>query len=192
MKTYLTADPTTDAEFPRIDRISVWDTLGAMASSGRAKPILVCLVLCLAACAGELDNRDQFLDAGGGNGGGSDAGNGAGPVCDLYTDIQAELVAPKCGTSVCHDANAPSEGLDLVSPGAAARLVDVQSPSSSCGGSFVYVDSSAPTNSLLLDISTDPAPCSQTMPFGSATGLNAADAECLEVWIEQLIAESAN
>jgi hypothetical protein len=47
----------------------------------------------------------------------------------------------------------------------------------------VFIDSTTPSNSLLLQIVDAVPPCSQPMPFGSPIGLDEEDTACLEVWI---------
>lgn len=197
MKTHLTVVPTTDAEIPRID------TRSDLPMMERVRPCwmapffavaFVAAVFMVTGCAGDLDNIDAFLDSG--IGGGSDAGTldgggqaDSGPApdmgvdpCPQYVDIHAELVVPQCASSFCHDSDRPSVGLDLLSDGFAARLVDVASTSDTCAGE-VFIDSNDPSQSLLLEIVTPNPPCSQTMPFGAALGLSPEDTACFEVWI---------
>lgn len=201
---HLAAMPTTDAESPRIDSHSDLDKLhgvppspqraprsGRICRTFAAVPRFTGLILALglglaAACAGDLDDPGRFVDGGTGGptpDGGTTADMGPEDDCDRYTDIQAELIVPQCGSSLCHDDTNPSVGLDLVSDDVASRLVDVQSTSMACGGSFVFIDSTTPSNSLLLQIVDAVPPCSQPMPFGSPIGLDEEDTACLEVWI---------
>ena len=71
-------------------------------------------ILLLAGCPGRLDDEEkqQFLNF--------DAGSDAGMMmsCNAETDI----LTPTCGAAGCHNASAMQNGLDLGSPGVAARL----------------------------------------------------------------------
>src|SRR5262245_7300769 len=66
--------------------------------------------LSLAGCPGTISNPDDFRAA-------------RNPTCSLSVDVETGLVAPRCGASGCHDANATSGQLDLVSPNPMSRLV---------------------------------------------------------------------
>lgn len=115
-------------------------------------------------CAGELENPERFADCPPG--------------------FVEELFAEKCGGD-CHGAAEPEAGLDLVSPGAGARLVGQASVQEACEG-LVIVDPSG-DNSLLVDKLGDAPPCGARMPFG-ATKLDAAEVECVRRWVDEVVA----
>ena len=124
----------------------------------------------LAGCPGKLNDKARFLvdlDAGG------DAGD-AGPCGDVPTRI----FVPSCGSNGCHSATAPQQGLDLVSPGVASRVVGVQAKV--CAGTLADPDN--PAGSLLYTkLATRPA-CGAQMPLAQPP-LGNADAACVLDWI---------
>lgn len=160
-------------------------------------------------CTGEIDDPEAFFAAlnqdGGaladdpGDAGMDDVGTatgadaGAQPVppvatttCEFYQDIQVEFIEPTCGSMGCHDPQLMAGMLDLVSPGLAERLVDVQSGSANCSGEL-FIDSSSVGESLLFRASTGQDTCSIPMPLTMPSGLEEEDAQCLQAWMEELI-----
>lgn len=85
----------------------------------------------------------------------------------------------------CHAGAEPEAGLDLVSPGAATRLVGAPSVQEACEG-LVIVDPTG-ENSLLVDKLGDTPPCGARMPFGE-TKLDAAEVECVRRWVDEVVA----
>jgi hypothetical protein len=84
-----------------------------------------------------------------------------------------------CGTSVCHDGSV--NGLDLVAPGVAQRLLDVPAGGVYCRESgLLLVDSRQPERSLLLAKLTEQPPCGAPMPLGSGpSGLGEDQLACI-------------
>jgi hypothetical protein len=131
------------------------------------------VALGLAGCPGSLEDPERFALA-------------DGSAC---LDVPTTLLGAKCATGAgCHVAEAPGGDLDLVSPGLAARLVDVPA-SSTCGGTLL-VDSSDPEASLLYQKVLDSAPCGSRMPLGGAPLVDVERA-CLLEWITELDASSS-
>ena len=131
----------------------------------------------LLACPGDLDPR--FLDTG------PQTGN----ACSS-DDMQRLVFNASCTTAGCHDSsNQPSGGLDLLSPGAQQRLVNVSTPAGQvCATSRtpVLVVPGDPAHSLLL-LKVEPSPpCGNRMPFGTATALTDRQIECIRSWIAAL------
>jgi hypothetical protein len=95
------------------------------------------------------------------------------------------LLVTRCGD--CHDATDKAKGLDLVTPGLAARLVGVKS---SCGDKLL-LDGSGPTAAgQLLDKLRGPvAGCGAQMPYGMPA-LSAQEKACVADWAEQAIART--
>ncbi len=123
---------------------------------------LLVAVLGLAGCPGDLEDPDRFL--------------GGGPfVCP---DIVDELFVDRCGGSICHSGSEPAAGLDLVSPGVIARLVDQQGRD--CPG--ILVDPLDPEGSLLYDKLTPSTACGSPMPLGRPM-LTQAELACVRDWI---------
>jgi hypothetical protein len=104
--------------------------------------------------------------------------------CPEGTDALALLVA-RCGD--CHDAQDRAKGLDLVTPGVAARLVGVKS---ACGDKLL-LDPSGPTAAgQLLDKLRGPvANCGAQMPYGMPP-LTAQEKACVAAWADQAIART--
>jgi hypothetical protein len=76
---------------------------------------------------------------------------------------------------------APAEGVDLVTTGIAARLVDAPA-SMTCMGRL-EIDSADPMNSLLLEKITMATPsCGAGMPFLRPM-LTPAEIACVEAWV---------
>jgi hypothetical protein len=102
--------------------------------------------------------------------------------CPEGTDALA-LLAARCGD--CHGATDRAKGLDLASPGVAARLVGVKS---TCGGKPLLDPAGPGTTGLLLEKLQGPvAGCGQQMPYGMPP-LPAAERACLIEWAERAIA----
>lgn len=120
----------------------------------------------LAACPGSLENKDQFLGAGGGCG-----------------DVPSGLLAQRCATSACHDAEAPAASLDLTDDdGLATRLVGVDSVG--CAGGKL-VDSAAPESSVMYTKCLESNACATRMPQ-TGEKLSAEEEQCLLDWISSL------
>ena len=119
-----------------------------------------------AACAGTLENRDQFLDGGDG---------GTPSACP---DVPQTVFTPTCGTAGCHAAIHPQSGLDLASPNVASRLVGVVATS---GG--LLVDPAHPEQSLVYRKLEVGAPGSR-MPIGRV--LDDATIACVLSWVESV------
>jgi hypothetical protein len=97
------------------------------------------------------------------------------------------LLSMKCGG--CHNPMNPAKGLDLRSPGLAARVVDV---ASSCQGRPLLVGRTGSPAGHLLDKMDGPVPgCGNQMPFGGPA-LSAQERACLHEWAVQAIAKVLN
>jgi hypothetical protein len=93
------------------------------------------------------------------------------------------LLATRCGD--CHGQKDRAKGLDLVTPGVAARLVGVKS---TCGGKLLLDGMSAVPAGQLLDKVRGPvAGCGAQMPYGMPA-LSEAEKACLVEWAGQAIA----
>jgi len=97
------------------------------------------------------------------------------------------LLSMKCGG--CHNPMNPAKGLDLRSPGLAARVVDV---ASTCQGRPLLVGRTGSPAGHLLDKMDGPVPgCGNQMPFGGPA-LTAQERACLHEWAVQAIAKVLN
>ncbi|MEO8901971.1 MAG: hypothetical protein ABI488_08890 [Polyangiaceae bacterium] len=127
----------------------------------------------LAGCPGTLSDKERFLvDAGDQDTGDADANNGP---CG---DVVARIFVPSCGGTGCHSAMAPQQGLDLVSPGVASRVVGVIAK----GCPVAIADPANPTGSLIYQKLSPSPPCGSPMPLARPP-LSDADATCVFNWI---------
>lgn len=105
----------------------------------------------------------------------------AGP-CPEGTDA-LKLLATRCGD--CHGATDKAKGLDLASPGVAARVVGVKS---TCQGKLLLDPAASGASGFLLDKLNGPvAGCGQQMPYGMPA-LTAPERACLIDWADKAVA----
>ena len=119
-------------------------------------------------CPGTLHDKERFLVDAGGSGGDADP-------CG---DVVERLFVPRCGGSGCHGPTAPQEGLDLSSPGVAARVVGVAAKS--CAATLA--DPADPANSFLYTKLGAKPPCGAQMPIAQLP-LSSEDSACILAWI---------
>ena len=129
-----------------------------------------------AGCPGTLDNKAEFLAAGSTTAGVSSTGGGLGPC----GDVPAAILVPSCGGGGCHGTQAPQNGLDLESPGVAARVVGVAAQS--CQG--LLADPGNPESSILYTKLFPDVTCGGQMPLGRP-GLAQAKIDCIASWIAE-------
>ncbi len=88
----------------------------------------------LGGCPGQLSNKEEFEayeasygDAGAGtmNQAGTSSGTAGSAGSGTCGDVVTRIFVPSCGGTGCHSAVGPQQGLDLVSPGVASRVVGV-------------------------------------------------------------------
>jgi hypothetical protein len=145
-------------------------------------------IFSIAACAGKLDNKNAFLEAGIPNdGGGTDTIE---ETCAL-SNIQTELVDAKCATAGCHSASAHGTaaggGLALVNEtvdGAslAQRLVDVDSDD--CAGKK-FIDSANIGQSYILEKLGESPTCGTAMPQIPPL-FTEEEIACMQEWAQAL------
>ncbi|MBX3131364.1 MAG: hypothetical protein KF718_31895 [Polyangiaceae bacterium] len=137
----------------------------------------------LAGCPGSLADPERFLEAGA-------------ATCPPGTDVEKEIFAPLtssgktggCASSLCHDADEPAAGLDLITPGIAGRVLGTVSTGSIneglCDGE-VLVDPTDPESSLFIEKVTLKTPrCGDRMPL--AAPLSKANIDCVRQWVLQV------
>jgi hypothetical protein len=108
---------------------------------------------------------------------GPDAPPAAESWCSDGVEVTARLLQPKCGT--CHGSAAKAGGLDLITPGVKARLVDV--PSTICRDRAL-VTMTPQVGGHFFD-KLEGAVCGDRMPAGGLPGLSAAEVLCLKAWM---------
>ena len=134
------------------------------------------LIVAVGACAGSLDNKDEFLDAG------FTTSASSGTGVDLCGDVEKTILVAKCNGAGCHGTMAPQKGLDLESPGVAARVVGVAAKA--CQG--ILADPSSPATSLLYTKLLAENDCESRMPLARPV-LSAMETECVKTWIAKQV-----
>jgi len=115
----------------------------------------LCMLFVLASCEpGRIADKNQFL------------------ACML--DVETEIFVPKCGSSGCHSATSPQNGLDLVTTGVAMRIAT--GTSSVC--------QTKPIISYLAEKLTMTPSCGQPMPLGDP--LNSLELKCVSDYLASL------
>jgi hypothetical protein len=120
---------------------------------------------------------------------GTTAGSGAGSCPDDVTTLFARPSAQGGCTNGggCHEPGSPIKP-DLVSPGVAARLLNVASSCSktSTGASVQPRPYIGSDDSFLEEKIAGTPACGSGMPFFAEAALSAADEQCIIDWIEQV------
>jgi len=131
------------------------------------KLVAIAAMALAAGCAGELENPERFASCPPG--------------------FVEQLFQTRCA-GACHSAQDPEAGLDLVSDGVEARLIDVTSTTPFCDGK-VLIDSAAaadPAAHLMLDKLEETPSCGSRMPFG-AEALSPSEIECVRRWVDEAL-----
>jgi hypothetical protein len=115
-------------------------------------------------CAGALEEPERFATA-----------------SDLASSCSAkEVLKTSCAGSGCHGSESPAGGLDLVSEGVEARLVN--QPAKLCAPDLL-IDPANPDVSLLLrKVDPNAQSCGLKMPMGKPA-LSTAELSCLAQWV---------
>ena len=130
--------------------------------------MLLGLALSVSGCAGDLNDPDAFTGPGG-------------PV-----DKDAEtILAESCGTTGCHDDSSQAQaGLDLVSPGVEARVVDINAIAIGCTDRVLVVAGNPDSSYLLDKVLNIPGICGLQMPIVGS--LEPDEVQVLRDWITDL------
>jgi hypothetical protein len=104
----------------------------------------------------------------------------AAPKCYDGPEIQKNILTPKCG--VCHGVMMPAAGLDLVTPGSKARMLN--QPAKLCVGKTLITNAGGAVGGHFFDkLNGAVAGCGMQMPFGAFAPLSAYEVQCLKDWI---------
>lgn len=157
---------------------------------------IVATLVTAGGCAGTLDDPARFLDDDAGTAGSADNAGDAGdegpaettdagatstPGTDASCPNIPQLFAATCTASSCHSSSNKAQGLDLQSPGLAARLVGVPATE----GPGALINPSAPSQSIIY-VKLQPNPAfGARMPLGAAP-LDSATIACVLAWITQV------
>lgn len=134
------------------------------------------LVAAVGGCPGSLDNKADFLDAGFTSSSATGStGTGSNDPCG---DVPADILAAKCGGTGCHGTKNPQNGLDLESPGVAARVVGVASKL--CPG--ILAKPSDPESSIIYTKLLETNGCNARMPLARPP-LSQKEIDCVKAWI---------
>jgi hypothetical protein len=111
-------------------------------------------------------------------------GNGAdtapaAAACSTAQEISSKILVPRCAT--CHSRDAPAGSLDLESPGAKARLLNI--PSRGCSGKILVTAGAQVTGHLFDKLAGPVTGCGNEMPF-QGQPLNQAQIQCLKDWFK--------
>ena len=101
-----------------------------------------------------------------------------GVPCYAPAEVQSRILTPKC--ALCHGVSMPAGGLDLVTPGSKARILNA--PAKGCPGKTLATP--AGTGHFFDKLGGAIAGCGSQMPFGGIAPLNAAEIQCLRDWIK--------
>ncbi len=97
------------------------------------------------------------------------------------SQIEAQLIRPRCATQGCHDRGDRAGGLDLQSPGVAARLVDQRS---NCMGQPLVDSANRAMSYFIRKVENSPM-CGQRMPLGQPA-FSASEVACVRTWVGML------
>jgi hypothetical protein len=115
----------------------------------------------------------------------SDAPIAAQTWCKDAAEVTTRLLMPKCGA--CHGSSTKAGALDLISPGAAARLIDVPAAAAACRNQALVTMSPQVSGHFFSKLDGAVANCGDRMPLVPPF-LSADEVQCLKDW---LIAASA-
>ena len=125
------------------------------------------LALAVSGCAGNLNDPDAFLIEGPGE-----------------KDAET-ILAESCGTSGCHDDSSQAQaGLDLVSPGVEARVVNINAIAIGCTDRILVVAGDPNASYLIEKVENIPGICGLQMPIIGS--LDPDEVEVLREWIIDL------
>ena len=132
-------------------------------------------------CAGNIDPSLLPQGSGGTGSPQGTAGTSGGTACNAPAMV---LSTARCAGAGCHSSTQP-QGVDLMSPGLVARLLNVKPTTGACmpGGMAYLTPGSTPATGLLLDKLKATPSCGLTMPFGGLGGaLNDSELACVNDW----------
>lgn len=108
---------------------------------------------------------------------------GAPIACTPDTASVQKMFVARCADSGCHGTQAPVVGLDLVSPGLEARLVEVAALG--CRPDKLIVPGQPDSSLMLTKVAMTKPECGVRMPV-VAPHLVASEVECLRQWIARM------
>ncbi len=100
--------------------------------------------------------------------------------CKDPAEVTSRLLMPKCGA--CHGASTKAGALDLTSPGAAARLIDVPAAAAACRNQALVTMSPQVGGHFFTKLDRPVDNCGDRMPLGAAW-LTPNEVQCLKEWL---------
>ena len=100
--------------------------------------------------------------------------------CKDSAEVTTRLLTPKCGA--CHGSATKAGGLDLISPNAASRLIDVPAAAAACRDQVLVTVSPQVGGHFFNKLDHAVANCGDRMPLG-VTYLSATEIQCLKDWL---------
>lgn len=141
-------------------------------------PLAALLLLATTGCPGSLENKDDFLAAGGG---GASAGPSTGSQGGAPADDPCNgLITERCATSTCHAPGVTPPDLSYE-----GRVERIRDQPARCDDTLLLVDTANPEQSLMYTKCTDAPPCGSRMPLVDGP-LEDEELACLLDWIETL------
>lgn len=130
----------------------------------------------LVGCPGMLTPEQRALFVGG------NGGDGGVATCTIgVSNVENQLIRPRCATAGCHDRGGRSGGLDLESPNMNLRLVGQRS--NTCSGATLINPGTA--TGVFIDKLGPMPPCGERMPQG-APPLSESEMTCVRAWAATL------
>jgi hypothetical protein len=102
-------------------------------------------------------------------------------VVDLGCLFAPAILATTCAEAACHDDDGPIAGLDFVSPGVEARLLNTTP--TLCGMEAPYIDGEDPARSFILQKVQHTPACGTGMPPAPLPMLPSDEIECIRSWV---------
>jgi hypothetical protein len=125
----------------------------------------------LVACPGRITDTSPFLGS---------TGEGGVMGCSIpSSQIEQQLIRPRCATQGCHDRGDRAANLDLQSPGVAARLLGQMS---NCNGQPLINDGNRAVSYFIEKVASSTPACGRQMPLGQPA-FSQAEVACVRTWV---------
>jgi hypothetical protein len=115
------------------------------------------------------------------------------PRCTITepANVPEMIIAPRCGQAAgCHNEMSPAQGLDLVSPGVAQRLVGVTNMGGCRVRPLVMAEDRTGAGLLIDKLRGSVANCGAQMPSGG-TAFTRQEVDCVRAWVAEIAAAGA-
>jgi hypothetical protein len=141
------------------------------------RTLLALASLSLAACPGRITDPSPFIGGG---------GEGGTTACSIAsTQIESQLIRPRCATNGCHDRSSRAGSLDLQSANVAARLIGQPS---TCSGRPLVDPANRSMSYFIAKVAEATPMCGARMPLGAPV-FSASEIACVRTWVAALSTE---